>query len=316
MQSKWQGFLQSFWKFFLEPSSPLPLVFLRISFAVLAIALWISLYPSVELLFGKEGYIEWFISDTFFSSQAVPTLYKTFKLFNQFCTVTPNQFIHALYLVYGGCLVMIGIGVCSNLSALIAWLLHLVLFNTSVIYAYGVESFIHILLFYFIFMPIDAECSLSSLFFKKVWAKQKVGSQVRARIFLRVLQIHLCIIYLDAGLSKMFGTHWWNGEAVWRSLTQFPFNPFNLLFIHKFPVLLQVMSWLVLAMETLYIFLIWNDKTRRFFLPCIILMHTGIAFLVGLHFFGLIMIIMNLSAFAFNNRVKLEGIQPSIIISN
>lgn len=165
-------------------------------------------------------------------------------------------------------------------------------------------------------MPVDAECSLSALLFKKYWASHKAGSQVRARIFLRGLQIHLCIIYLDAGLSKMFGTHWWNGEAIWRSLTQFPFNPFALLFIHKFPVLLQVMGWLVIAMETFYIFLIWHYKTRRFFLPCIILMHAGIAFLMGLHFFGLVMIIMNLYAFAFYNRVKLESMQPTLVISN
>ncbi|MCY7421925.1 MAG: hypothetical protein LH478_09320, partial [Chitinophagaceae bacterium] len=76
MQSKLRAFQQSFLKFFLEPSSLLSFVFLRISFAVVAIALWISLYPSIEILLGKEGYIEWFISDMFFSNQSIPTLYK------------------------------------------------------------------------------------------------------------------------------------------------------------------------------------------------------------------------------------------------
>ena len=199
---------------------------------------------------------------------------------------------------------MIGVGLYANFFSFIAWLIHLVIFNTSVVYAYGVESFIHVLLFYFIFMPVDANCSLSSLFFKNYWEKRKAGAQIKARIFLRVLQIHLCIIYLDAGLSKMFGIHWWNGEAVWRSLTQFPFNPFNLTFLHDFPLLLQVSGWAVLSIEILYVLLVWHKTTRRFFLPCVIILHAGIAFLVGLHFFGFIMIILNLAAFVFNIEVK------------
>ena len=304
MLNKLPGLQQAFWRFFLNPASLSPFVFLRISFAILAIALWITLYPSFQLLFGKEGYVEWFISDMFFSNTALPTLYKTLKFVNLVGAVSPLQFIHALYFMYGGCIVMIGVGLYANFFAFIAWLIHLVIFNTSVVYAYGVESFIHVLLFYFIFMPVDANCSLSSLFFKNYWEKHKAGAHIKARIFLRVLQIHLCIIYLDAGLSKMFGTHWWNGEAVWRSLTQFPFNPFNLTFLHNFPLLLQVTGWVVLAIETLYIFLVWNYKTRKFFLPCVICMHAGIAFLVGLHFFGCIMIIMNISAFAFNNEMS------------
>ncbi|MCY7421078.1 MAG: hypothetical protein LH478_04965 [Chitinophagaceae bacterium] len=306
MQSKLlRAFQQSFWKFFLESSSLHPFVFLRISFAVLAIALWISLYPSIDILLGKEGYIEWFVSDMFFSNRSIPTLYKSLRWINQYGHVSSIQFIYILYLGYGCCLLMIGIGLFSNVFAFIAWVIHLVIFNTAVIYAYGLESFIHMLLFYFIFMPVDAECSLSALLFKRYWLRRKARSQVKARIFLRVLQIHLCIIYLDAGLSKMFGTHWWNGEAVWRSITQFPFNPFKLTFIHKFPLLLKVTGWLVLAFETLYSILIWHHQSRKIFLPCIIVMHACISFFIGLYFFGLIMIIMNLAAFAFDTRLKI-----------
>lgn len=304
MVSKWHGIKQSFWTFFLEPASLSPLIFLRISFAVCAIVLWVALYPFFQLLFGKEGYVEWFIADMFFSNRAMPTMYKTLKFINQFGAVSPIQFVQALYFIYGGCIIMIGVGFFSNVFAYIGWLIHLVIFNTAVIYAYGVESFIHVLLFYFIFMPVDAEASLSSLIFKKYWIRRKAGSQVKARIFLRVIQIHLCIVYLDAGLSKMFGTHWWNGEAVWRSLTQFPFNPFNLSYFHDFPMFLHIAGWLVLAVETLYIFLIRHYKTRRFFLPAVLFMHACIAFLVGLHFFGLIMIILNISAFAFTTKIK------------
>src|SRR5262249_760353 len=37
-----------------------------------------------------------------------------------------------------------------------------------------------------------------------------------ARLGLRLLQLHLCVVYLASGLEKATGIQWWNGEAGWR----------------------------------------------------------------------------------------------------
>lgn len=304
MQSKIEWLKNKFFYFFLQPASLNPLVFLRISFAFLCLCLWLNLYPSLHVLFGKQGYIEWFISEYFFSNDSIPTLSQATALGRKMFHLSDEQFVKYLYCTYGACLFMIGLGLFSNFFAFLAWLIHLVFFNTNVIYAYGLESILHVILFYLIFMPVDARYSLSSIIFKKFWGRKRETLQIKARIFLRLLQLHLCIIYLDAGLSKLFGTHWLNGEGVWRSLTQFPFNPYNLGFIAHFPQLVTLAGWFVLAVEVLYPLLVWHTPGKKYILASILFLHGCISFLMGLYFFGFIMIIFNLAAFIIPSKLK------------
>src|SRR5207244_1990257 len=48
-----------------------------------------------------------------------------------------------------------------------------------------------------------------------------------ANVALRLIQIHLCVIYLCAGLSKLQGNRWWDGTAVWLTMTLHEFAPFD-----------------------------------------------------------------------------------------
>ena len=128
--------------------------------------------------------------------------------------------------------------------------------------------------------------------FKKIQEQKFLTRQhIKARIFIRLLQLHLCIIYLNAGLAKTFGSHWWNGEATWRSFTQFQFNPFDLTFLYKVPFILKFSGWMVMFVETFYPFFIWHRSTSRVFLMGIICMHLCIGVFMGLYFFAFIMII-------------------------
>ena len=52
----------------------------------------------------------------------------------------------------------------AQLAAFFVWLFHFtLLYSTGALSAYGVDSFAHILLFYFIFMPVGAALSLDKL---------------------------------------------------------------------------------------------------------------------------------------------------------
>ena len=48
---------------------------------------------------------------------------------------------------------------------------------------------------------------------------------VSANFALRLLQIHVCIIYAAAGLSKLPGAKWWDGTAIWYTIANFEFAP-------------------------------------------------------------------------------------------
>src|SRR5690606_18059771 len=50
---------------------------------------------------------------------------------------------------------------------------------------------------------------------------------VSANFAYRLLQIHFAIIYLAAGLSKLLGSAWWNGNAIWLTLANPGFSPMD-----------------------------------------------------------------------------------------
>ena len=39
---------------------------------------------------------------------------------------------------------------------------------------------------------------------------------IAANIAIRLIQLHLCVIYLYAGMGKLMGPAWWNGTAMWQ----------------------------------------------------------------------------------------------------
>ena len=69
--------------------------------------------------------------------------------------------------------------------------------------------------------------NLACGFFALTWIfqyKPEEGFE-KIHVAIRLIQIHLCIIYLVSGLSKLLGKAWWEGTAVWGTLASFEFAP-------------------------------------------------------------------------------------------
>ncbi|MFT3883817.1 MAG: hypothetical protein QM703_29820 [Gemmatales bacterium] len=45
-----------------------------------------------------------------------------------------------------------------------------------------------------------------------------------ATLALRLIQIHMCIVYFISGLAKLQGSTWWNGSATWLTMNSPLFN--------------------------------------------------------------------------------------------
>jgi hypothetical protein len=129
---------------------------------------------------------------------------------------------------------------------------------------------------------------------------------VAANVTIRLLQIHLCIIYGMSGLAKLLGVSWWSGSAIWNVVANYEFAPMQyglyldlLQFICKYPLLREIFltggGLFTLAFEIGYPFLIWRPSLRRLFLAAAILLHGLIGVLMGLKTFALIMLVMNMA---------------------
>ena len=262
-----------------------PLAFLRIGTGVVILLELFALWPNISDIYGSHGYIEWIISQHLFSLSQLPTMAGILHWLPPE-TVSADTVLYGTLSIYIASLVGMVIGYRANAMALLAWAFHLIINNSANMYGYGVESFIHVSLFYLIFMPTTAH-----------WALIRSSRQSTVNLWMTILRLHLCIVYLNAGLAKWLGQDWLGGEAIWRAVAQPTYGQFDMFWIAYVPWLSVVATWGVLILETAYPIFVWWPLTRKYWLGAIVAMHLGIGLLMGLHAFAGIMIVLNIAAF-------------------
>ncbi len=122
------------------------------------------------------------------------------------------------------------------------------------------------------------------------------AASISANLALRLIQLHLVVIYAMAGLAKLQGPSWWNGMAIWGTMTSGEFVTADFTPLAHYPLVLNFLTHSSLALELLYPILIWPLLTRPLAITGMICLHSGIALVSpGLTEFGLAMITANLS---------------------
>src|SRR5205809_2337152 len=195
----------------------------------------------------------------------------------------------ACLLVAGCCLLL---GLFCRPAAISAWFLHLCAAQSGGLLAYGADNFMTMGLFYLMLSPLPDRYSLDHWLLKvELRDPQLLG------FWRRVLQVHMCFVYLIGGLAKCLGNGWWDGSNLWRSLTRPPFNLVSPDILVRFRYALPILGISICLIELGYPFFIWIRKTRLFWLVCILAMHAAIGLAMGMYLFGLVMIVLNLAAF-------------------
>lgn len=282
--------LASLKRFFLAPSTGEPLAFFRMGIALLGLVQGGWLAGSISLLYGSNGLVPWSIS-----SGIVDAYMPQLSWLQPLVKVTgmpADAWVYILMGVYLFSLGLLLVGKFTRYAAFVAWALQFTFINTGFMGAYGVETFMHIALFYCIIMPVGEVFSWDT--FSRPAAP--VATEWNT-LSIRVLQLHLCVVYIASGAEKAMGIQWWNGEAIWQTLMQGQFARFDMRWMANYPLLAKVIGWGTLLLETGYPFFIWWRRTRPYGYLAIVLMHMGIAVFMGLQLFSGIMIIFNTAAF-------------------
>jgi hypothetical protein len=193
-------------------------------------------------------------------------------------------------LLIAACCLMLGL--CCRTSAITAWFLHLCAAKSGLFFAYGVDNFTTIGLFYLMLAPFPDRYSIDYRI-----RKLRLAATWRLGFHRRVLQIHLCVIYFFGGLTKCIGFGWWNGTSLWRAMIRPPFNAISPHILIHWKLLFPVIGASVCILESAYPVFISLRRTRLAWLVSIVAMHVAIGFLMGMYLFALIMIVLNLAAF-------------------
>jgi hypothetical protein len=273
--------------FLFSPCSTAPFAYLRIGLAAVLLVKAGEEFEDFANIYGYRGMMEWGLSE-----RLLPVGAPHLNWFNENLGAGSDQILYAFVFLYIVSLLGLLVGWQARVMALLAWFAHLTLSNTGTLGVYGVDTFANTALFYCVIMPVGESFSLD----RKLGCL-KGDHTPYARLFLRLLQIHLCFVYLSAGVEKAKGTQWWTGEAIWRSLMQPQFHVFDMSWLAGVPWVAALAAWGTLILEIGYCFFIWPKRIRRLWLLGTIGLHLGIASFLGLWFFAAILIVLNLSAF-------------------
>lgn len=263
--------------------------FFRIAISGFALIQLFVLLPDWMAFYGPKGLLPWEISDALSTTQTPSLLFISNLL--QPLHITPEATVYIITTAYLISLVGLLIGFKTRLMGALAWLMHIILNTTGHFTAYGVETFLHIALFYCTILPVGCCWSID--------ARNKTHKIPGYLITLsvRIIQLHLCIMYLACGIEKSMGAQWWNGEAIWIAMQQDQFHNVNIDWMANMPIVPKLLCWSTLVVESFYAVAIFWGKTKKIWLISIISMHAFIGIFLGLQLFGGLMILLNIAAF-------------------
>lgn len=160
---------------------------------------------------------------------------------------------------------------------------------------FGLDKTNCMLLFYLMLGPCGARYSLDSVRRRRREDTAPVAPSTAANLAIRLIQIHLCIVYLFSAVAKLGGENWRAGTAVWWAVANQEYQSLDMTWLANWPVLIALATHITLFWELFYCALVWNRLTRPLAIWLAVLIHGGIALCMGMITFGLAMIVANLS---------------------
>lgn len=257
--------------------------------AVALVQAW-AVAPYALDLYGEHGFVQWSIGEALLA-EGLPRIGWLAGWLARL-GIGADTTLTAVFAVHVLALLGLLAGWRARAMAVVAWLIQFSMSNSGLFTTYGVDAFLQICLFYCAVFPVGASLSLDA---RRRGTRGEPTPQ--ARLALRVLQIHLCLVYFSSAAVKVSGVQWWNGEAIWRAVMQPQFAQYDLSWLAHWPLVAMLAGWGTLVVEGGYAFLVWPRRTRLPWVGLTIALHAGIALFLGLWLFGAMMIVMTAAAF-------------------
>jgi CubicO group peptidase (beta-lactamase class C family) len=248
---------------------------------------WIA--DDVLALHGSQGIIPWELT-SMLRHPWVPGLP---TLANALAPLGIHAHAGAILLIaiYAGSLVALALGFHTRVAAFLSWGLHLSLVTGGFASFYGADQIAHTFLFYIFVFPSGRAWN----FLSRDTGSDRSDTMPVACLW--IMRFHLCVIYFAAGFDKAMGPQWWNGEAIWRAVTQPAFRTSDITWLASYDWLAMLAGWGTLLVEIGYPLFISLRRTRELWFFAVVGLHLGIALTMGLVFFSSLMILLSTCLF-------------------
>jgi hypothetical protein len=280
----WLGEWLAAWNtFWFTPADPLPLAVVRICAG--GLFTWASLVwlLDADAFFGMAG---WLPPEDVWRMNDQPWQWSWY-----FAAPSAGG-IRVLAGVTLGAAIMLTIGLATPLAAVVSLAGFVSAANRAPLNVFGFDDVLGMLLIALAVGPAGAVLSVDSLLSRGM---QRAAPSVLANVALRLIQIHLCVIYFFSGCGKLLGASWWEGTAIWGSVANVQYRTLDLTWLARHPLVVNLITLATLFWEVSYPALVWPRLTRRLVLTMAVLVHLGIGLAMGMMEFGLAMIVANMA---------------------
>ncbi|HEY0259779.1 MAG TPA: HTTM domain-containing protein [Lacisediminihabitans sp.] len=191
------------------------------------------------------------------------------------------------------------VGWHTRIAAILTLYLYISLVSTNPVATDQTDNALRIILFYFVFADMSAHWSLDARRRRRRAAKGLRPLRVVPEWFSNILHngaiiavaLQIFIIYVVAGLSKVKGSQWQDGTAVYYPLHLQSLTPWPWLsdLASSNSILVNVVTYFAVFIQLFFPFLLLARWTRVIALVGIVGMHVGIGILMGLPLFSMAM---------------------------
>jgi uncharacterized membrane protein YphA (DoxX/SURF4 family) len=191
---------------------------------------------------------------------------------------------------------LLTLGLFTRVVAVLACLITLAYCHRLHGAQFGLDQVNAMLAMYLMLAPCGEVFSLDRwLSIKRAGQRLAPRAFVSTNIAIRLIQLHMCVIYLFGGISKLRGQMWWDGSAVWGAIANLEYQSIDLTWLAHYPWIIAALTHATIFWETFYCFTVWPKWSRPLTLAMAVAVHGGIAAALGMVTFGLAMIIANLA---------------------
>jgi hypothetical protein len=313
----WRFFAQGWGRFWFTPTDPTTVAFIRICTGLVLTYIYATCLGEVENFVGGSAWVDAIAINQIRDVNELER-YSPDGKFTEMQRRLHDSYYPSVYLLTSNpvavriiydfsllAMICLALGLFSRTASILSWIGHLSFIQRGYLLWFGMDSVLAMLTFYLMFAPSGAVWSVDNLIRRARHARQILGAkgaQLRsesplsswtANLVMRLIQVHMCVIYFCAGCAKLQGRTWWNGSAVWFTIMIPEFRLVDMSWLAKIeqlPWLPEFVSSLGVAatifFEVGFPFLIYVRILRPFMLFMGVAMHAGIGLFMGLGGFG------------------------------
>ncbi len=166
--------------------------------------------------------------------------------------VTSPAALWAVHLAGFAVFLLLTIGLFTRVVSVVAFLITLAYVHRVPGAPFGLDQINVFLAMYLMVGPAGACYSVDR------WCAVRAGKpvseipvSVSANIALRLIQLHLCILYFFAGTGKLQGVSWWEGTAIWLAFANYEYQSIDMTWL-CWPLLINALTQVSVLWEISY----------------------------------------------------------------